>query len=366
LKRALLAAMLALLLLPTLALAQTTALDLLEGTGTEQLDALAGEAGTPGLRAVAGEVISGKSIIDGDDLRRAASAFLASMRDTLLEAASVLAAPALASLFLNVVLGRQDGALALLCRVACVSGLAQSCVRAMDTTREALTAAIRVADVASPVIASALALTGASAASSLLSPLSAMCTGIISRALMDFALPLCAFAAAAVSGGSLSGHFRLDRLFALTRSVVTRGVRLLLAAFAALLAVEGRLASTQDSASIQALQRAMRSMIPIIGGAVSGSSGALLESAFSLRNAVGVTGMLAMAALCARPAVRLAAQTLSLKLASAVIEPFADPGLVHIVDGFAEVSGMLLALCTAGAMLVMLLIGAATGFLGII
>ena len=98
--------------------------------------------------------------------------------------------------------------------------------------------------------------------------------------------------------------------------------------------------------------------------ALSDSSGVLAQTALSARNAVGVTGMLVALGVCAGPAARLGAHMLSLKLASALIEPVADPGVSRIAAAYGEVARLLLALCAAGGLLSALLLGTGLGLLG--
>ncbi|MBR1821323.1 MAG: hypothetical protein IJ769_06840, partial [Clostridia bacterium] len=63
----------------------------------------------------------------------------------------------------------------------------------------------------------------------------------------------------------------------------------------------------------------------------------------------------------AAPVARLAVSTLSLRLASAILEPVADAGVTRIVGGFGDVSRMLLAICAGATLLAVLMLGACLG-----
>ena len=294
---------------------------------------------------------------DTGHLRRAASYLARALIEPLLEALSILAGPVLATLCLRALLGRCDGALALLCRLACAVGLAGCCASAMKLAREAMSLSSRVANVAAPVLAAALSMTGAGMSSALVSPASALCVGIIEDVLIGPGLTLCAFSAVIASGSGLSDRLRLHRLFRLVCRSVVWGLRLMTGLFMALLAVEGRIAAIQDSAASRALRQALRGLIPFIGTSVSDTSGALVETAAALRGTVGVTGMILAASVCARPLVKLIANTLSMKLASAIVEPLADPGISRLTANLADVSGLMVALCAASVLMVLLLCG---------
>ena len=153
-------------------------------------------------------------------------------------------------------------------------------------------------------------------------------------------------AAVVAASANLSDHFQLNRLFALLGRTVTAIVRLLMAGFAALMAMEGLLTSGQDGAAVRVVGRAPQGALPIVGGQLADSAGALEDSAALLRGAVGVAGMAAVLAACAGPAIRLAVSMAALQLAAAVLEPVADPGVVRLIGHFSRLNRVLLSICS--------------------
>ncbi len=338
------------------------AMDALLGrTGFDRLEALADELELPDIRNLASRAMEGKLDVGEGSIRRALEGLARRLRASLVDTLCVLAAPVVASLCLRLLLGGGNGALALLCRLACACGLARGCASAMDLAGTVMALSARVAGTAAPVLVAAMSLTGGSACAGLLSPVAVLCVDIIEKALSGIGLPLCAAAAAVAVGGGLSDRLRLDGLFRLICSVAVWGVRLLVGMFVVLQSVEGRLAMLQDSALSRALRQALQGMIPFIGSSVSNSAGALVESAAMARGVVGVAGMLLAILACACPVTRLLAYMLSLKIASAVMEPVAEPGVTAMVAGFGQISRILLALCAASVVLVAVLCGTCLG-----
>ena len=337
---------------------------LLDQTGFSGLVDLSEALDGPDVRRIAGEVLSGRLPVHRDLPGRALRQFTGAVKKALLPVLWALATPVLVTLALRTVLGAEDGPLVLLCRLACVFSLGQQCAAAMEVAREGMAVVARIANAAAPVIASALSLTGRAAASATLTPVAAVCADGIEKALMAWGLPMCVVAAVIAAGGSLSDSFRLDRLFKLICGMVTRGLCLLIAAFVGLMALQGRLAAARDGASVQAVRQALKGLIPLIGGSIGDSSAALLESAAAVRNAVGVTGLMILLGTAAGPAVRLGAHMLSMKLASALMEPVADPGITRIAAGYGEIARLQLALYTGSVLLAVLLTGAGLGLLG--
>jgi len=352
------------LMLLCVARAEEPAGAMLDAVGFSRLEALSRSLDGPDAGAIAGAVMTGTLTIGEDLPQKAVRHIAAAVRRSLLPALSALAAPVLVTLALGIVLGSGSGPLTLLCRLAAACSLGRQCAEAVAVARRAMAVAVRIADTAAPVAAAALSLTGRAASAAALTPLSAMFADGVENALMAWGLPLCGVAAIVAAGGSLSDSFRLDRLFRLICHAATWGTGMLVAAFVGVMALQGRLAAARDGASSQAVRQALRGLIPLIGGSVSDSSGALMESASALRNAVGATGLLIVLGVAAGPALELGAHMLSLKLASALIEPVADPGIVRIAAGYGEIARLLLALYAACVLLCALLAGTGLGLLG--
>lgn len=331
---------------------------LLERVGFDRLEALSDEFDLPDARALFARVMSGGLGDMGDWPGRLLHSVARRVRKGLVQVFALLSAPVIVALLIRMALGRRDDPLTLLCRLASASGLMNLCAAALIEARGAVAAAGRMAGVVSPVLATALTLTGSTSTAALMTPLTALCAGAIETVLMNVALPACALSAAVAVTGGLSERFRLDRLFELLKRVSTWLVGLSLAGFAALMAAQGRVAAAQDHGATRAAGQALLGLIPIVGGALSGSADALIDSAFAVRSAVGVTGALLAVAACAGPALRLLALSLSVRLAAALIEPVADPCVTRIAARFGDVLNTLLAICAGSYALVALLAGA--------
>ena len=337
---------------------------LLERAGLSKLEALSEALEGPDVEAVVESALSGRLPIGQDAPSAVLAGVAEALRGALLPALAALATPVAITLVLRVVLGARGSPMTLLCRLGCVYSLGKQCAAAMETAKGGMNVALRIADVASPVVAAALTLTGRAASAATLTPLSAVCVDGIENALIAWGLPLCGVAAVVAAAGGMSDSFRLDRLFGLICRVVTWSAGLMIAAFVGMMTLEGRLAAVRDGASVQAVRQALKGLIPAIGGSVSDSSGALMESVASVRNAVGATGVVIALGTAVKPALCLAAHMLSLKLASAIIEPVADPGIVRITACYGEIGRLLLALYAGSVLLVVLLAGAGLGLMG--
>ncbi len=332
------------------------------------LDNLAHESenlGGPDVNALARRLLAGEFSIAPSTIQRVLRRFASGLRRTLTQLLRLLAAPVLASLALRALLAKGDGsAPRLVCRLACAVLLMARFASLLNIARSALDASVRIVDVASPVLASALTFTGSSAKAAILTPSAAICARLLSGVLRDAGLPLCSAAAAVAAGANLSERFQLNRLFDLMRRLTTWGVCTTMAGFVGLLAVQGLLASGQDALTARALRRAIQAALPVVGGEVSDSAGVLLGSAIAARNAVGVAGMLTSMGVCTAPVARLAMASISMRLAEAAMEPICEPGMVRVVGSFASLARLLAAICAGGMLMTALCLGACLALAG--
>lgn len=339
---------------------------LLERTGFNVLADAAEEACDMDVRSVTEKLLSGELRLNADVVVRWLRRVASSVRSGLMDALCALAAPALASLACKALLGERSGGdvIGLLCRVAGISLLVGRFVEARAVCAAALDETLRLTDAAAPVLVSAMTLTGSIQPEGILTPSATLCADLIETLLRDRALPFCSIAAVMAASANLSDRFRLNRLFELARDTLQRGVKLLLSGFVGLLALQGVLAGGSNPLSMRAIRRAIQSALPIIGGEVSDSAGALLASALAVRSFAGAAGVLALLGASFGPILRLASGALSLRLASAALEPLADRCMARIACQFADLSRMLLAICVGGTLLSVLTLGACLSFSG--
>ena len=314
------------------------------------------------VRRFIGDVISGERRLDpealGGTLLGLWRRMLRGVGDLPLRAG----VPVVIGLVLRIMLGSNSmgaGAAGLLCRLAVIRVLLEACASARQAAAQMLTLAAEAMGDVVPALASALTLTGCPASAEILSPMAALCASALGGLLAGPGLSLCAAAAVIAAAGNFSSQFRLDGLFALVKGFVAWLIALLMTGFTGLLAVEGLIGAARDGAAAQSARYAVENMLPIIGGEVSGAMGALASSASLIRAAVGTTGILVVLAGCGKPALRLAASALSLKLTAAIIEPAADRRAAVAAGQLADTAEMLLALCAAGVALALLTLGAA-------
>lgn len=136
--------------------------------------------------------------------------------------------------------------------------------------------------------------------------------------------------------------------------VGTKLLILLVTGFTLYLGISGLVASAADGAAVKAAKSAMGALLPVVGSVIADAAGTVAAAAGILRNAIGVFGFLAVAAICVAPFATLGMYFLAYKAVGALAAAISDKRVGELVDAIGTAFGMLLGL--VGSMGVMLFI----------
>ena len=127
----------------------------------------------------------------------------------------------------------------------------------------------------------------------------------------------------------------------------------LLTLYTGYITLAGGAAEAADTLSGQVVRTAMGA-VPVVGNIISDAAGAVLTGAATLKNTVGIAGMLAVLALCLAPFLRLAVQYLLYKLAAFFAGTVGSAKLVELIDTLGGAFGLVLGMTGACALLLMI------------
>ena len=331
-----------------------------EGIDLNGLEALSREAGFDAAEYLK-RLVDGSAALDGSFVRDALRQLVDALKAECADLLSKLAGPVLLGVLVGLFTGKASGA-AGMPGLVCVGGCALILMTGFGASgasaREALDRARRTAEAVAPALGAAAAAGGMPSTSALMSVVAAQCVDIIEYALGTLGFGLCSAAASVAVAGSLSPRFRLEKLFCGIRALHHWLLGAVMLAFAGMTSGGSLMSAAADSAALKTAGTVIERVIPIIGGGLSDASGALSASAGVVRSALGLTGLALLIRLCAPPLLRLVTSMISLKLASAVIEPFAPVPLATLVDRFGDVIEMLFAMCLEACALSAVLVAA--------
>lgn len=304
--------------------------------------------------------ISGEETLDLNALYELIGQAWRSALADFCELAAALSIPMLASLIVRLALPESSSiqrTIYLICRAGAVAVLAGAYAQLSAVAAELIQDVLQCSDVLAPVMISSVALSGAETTAAALTPMSAIAADLIQNLLAKWGTALCAAMAGIAIAGNLSDQIRLRRLHELLRQILQWGAGAMMTAFMGALAIQGRIGSSRDGAAARTARYAIESVVPVIGGDVSNSLESLLSTAQIIKNALGVTGLLLLLAICLTPLVKIAGMSLMLKFTSAVSEPLGDKAMTTMTGQFAEAAEMLLVVSLAAVLLCAMLTG---------
>lgn len=252
-----------------------------------------------------------------------------------------------------------SGAMLVINLIVCISLLERSQVF-FDDVKKALHALSGVIDQVTPMMVSLLALTGGTHLSAFITPAGAFASGAGAVYLQKGALTLiyaylCAVLMKSVSGAPLS------RLTTCLKSLVTWLIGTVTGAFLLFVSAGSVLSGAYDGAFQKGFRYAADHLIPIVGSDIAGKMDAISSSVQLVKSASGITGMIALAAVCIRPALDVFLVMWALRILAAVLEPVACPETVSALDGFSSVFSLLFSLICASLSMGVVLLGAVIG-----
>lgn len=210
-----------------------------------------------------------------------------------------------------------------------------------------------------PVLLSAGAASGAAVTAASRAPvLLFLCDAVITM-LHGFVVPAVYCHLALTLAQTISGEESLGKIAAMLKTCVSTILRTVLTLFFAYFSLTGLLSGATDAIALKTAKLALSTGLPVVGGIMADAAGAVLSGAKLVRNALGVFGVLVLAATAAVPFLRIGIQFVFYKLAAAFSSLCADAALAKLVDGIGESLGLLLGLC--GACTLLLLIAVFTG-----
>ena len=147
------------------------------------------------------------------------------------------------------------------------------------------------------------------------------------------------------------------------KSIISWSLKTILTLFTSYIGLAGIVHGTADAAALRAARAALSTVVPVVGGILSGASEAMLLSAGAVKSAAGIYGIFALLAVFLDPVLRILAHYWILKLTGALCSIFGSSRTSGLVTDFSSAMGFLLAM--TGSACLMLLIAAVSFLKGV-
>ena len=205
-----------------------------------------------------------------------------------------------------------------------------------------------------PVMATALAAQGGVSSSASLYIGTAMFDGLLCSLISGLLVPMIYIFLALAIGRSAIGEDLVKRLRDFVKWLVSWCLKTAMYVFTGYITITGVVSGTTDQAALKAAKLTISGAVPVVGGILSDASEAVLVSAGVVKNAVGVYGLVAIAAIAIGPFLKIAVQYLLLKLTAAVCGVFGSKKCSDLVCDFSSAMGILLAMTGAVCLILMI------------
>ena len=136
--------------------------------------------------------------------------------------------------------------------------------------------------------------------------------------------------------------------------LITWILKITLYVFTAYMSITGVVSGSADATAIKATKLTISGFVPVVGGIISDASEAILVSAGTVKNAIGIYGMLASAAIIVGPFFTIGIQYLLLKISCALCKVIGSKQTVGVIGDFSKAMGMILAMI--GTLCLMLIV----------
>ena len=224
--------------------------------------------------------------------------------------------------------------------------LCQSAVRRMSDGMQGLF----------PLLLTMMAAVGGSSGSALMQPAVVASASAMTGLIQQLTLPLATAAAILTMLCHLGEGLRLQRLAAFTQQCAAWTLGVCFTVFIGVLTTRAVTAAALDGVTLRTAKYAMSNLIPVVGGLFADTVDTLIGSGMLVQGALGVTGLILIAAYAMAPMCQTLASAMLYRLAAALMQPVSDGPLASCIHDFGRILMLLfvIQLCAA-AMFLMLI-----------
>lgn len=205
-----------------------------------------------------------------------------------------------------------------------------------------------------PVMTAALAAQGGVTTSAALYAGTALFNTVLSSLISALIVPMQYIYLALTIAQAAMPETILKKMADLVKWCATWSLKILLYIFTGFIGITGVVSGTTDAAAMKVTKMTISGMVPVVGGILADASEAVLVSAGVMKNAAGVYGIFAVAAIFVGPFARIGIHYLMLKLTGAISSIYAPKGITDLISNISSAMGMLLGMTAAVCLMLMI------------
>lgn len=194
-----------------------------------------------------------------------------------------------------------------------------------------------------PVMTGALAAQGGAASSAALYTGTVVFDTVLSSTLAAVLIPLTYILLALSIAAAAIQQESIKKIADFIKWLMSWFLKAVLYIFTGYMTITGVVSGAADATAVKAAKITISGMVPVVGGILSDASEAVVVSAGVVKNAAGVYGLLAVAAIWISPFLQIGTQYLLLKATAAVCGVFDVKACTQVISGFSAAMGLMLA-----------------------
>ncbi|MBO5394390.1 MAG: stage III sporulation protein AE [Clostridia bacterium] len=230
-------------------------------------------------------------------------------------------------------------------------------VRMISLARGTLSSVQKQMNALFPILLTLLTAVGGTTSAAVYQPVMGLLTNGILNLFTYLLLPIFIFSVIFSVVSNLSNTVKLDKFASFFNSSFKWITGFVFTIFTAFLSLQGITAGSIDGISIRTAKYAIKSYVPVIGGYIGDGIGLILASSNLIKNAVGVAGLLMMAASIISPLIEMILFMLALKLIAGIIEPLGNKQVANFVSSLAKSMVLLIVILIGVAFAYFILLG---------
>ena len=206
----------------------------------------------------------------------------------------------------------------------------------LDHARETITIMTQRMDKLLPLLLTLLTALGGSASSAFLHPVVVAASGSMVFLAREITLRLVMCTCAVTAINHLSDRAHLTRMAQLLRSAVCWLLGVSFTVFLGAMSMQGVCSASIDGVMLRAAKYAVDNFVPVVGGMFSDTMDTLVGGTLIVKNALGVTAVIALLGALLGPMMQTLAAVFVLKLSAALLEPVAQEEIVRAIGDFSR------------------------------
>lgn len=242
--------------------------------------------------------------------------------------------------------------ISLVCLLSIILLLINSINLLYKNTENTIKNIAKLTEIMSPIILTLMVAGGGASSANIYKPTVIFLSNGIINIFLSIILPLVSLMIILTIITNFSEEIKITKFIDSITSIIKWIIGLIITIFGAYLTIQGITSASYDGISIKAAKYAISNSIPMVGGFLKDGFDLVIVSSVLIKNAIGVTTVLALLYTILSPVLSIAVFSLTLKFACAILEPIADSKIINFCTSTTKcLSYLTISLLTVGLML---------------